>query len=81
MYLGWAAKPVKFYPYESCVTGVFFRQDGYDSGMCELRQELLLEFGVKDDNKIVFEIEVNGQHLFIGFKDGRFAIGTGVNCY
>jgi len=81
MELGFEINPIKFYPYPSTVVRRVLIDDNYrkHENLKLLKEELLHLFQAKDDNKIVFEVELNGTRLFIGFKDGIFALGLGVN--
>lgn len=80
-------KPVKFYPYAHYVTNRIFVFDADNKNLekeyNDLRIELISIFddaGIKswNDNKIVFEVDINGTSVFYGFYDWVFYIGLGV---
>ena len=87
MYDSTVNKMVNFHPYSSIVTKRFFKHEFSNSEeknqYSELKKELI-EFGLKcgikchDDNKVVFEVEIDGQRVFFGFYDWNFSIGFGV---
>lgn len=77
--------PVAFYPYTSIVQDRILEVENYNEvpSLRELREELIEHFNDNGisctvDNKIVFEVDVKGVRLFIGFKDWNFAIGFSV---
>jgi len=77
-------KPVNFYGYTSTVSCRFLTLNCFDPKIMylfeDLRNELVGLFEAQNifcarDNKSVFEIEVNGTHIFIGFYDWRISMG------
>ena len=79
-------KPIAFHCYPSVVINPFLKLDDHSSEIIKFRDDLIVLFnkaGIKDrlggfvnyDNKIVFELEVDGTVLFYGFKDGFFSVG------
>ena len=76
------AKPVKFYGY-SHITRDRIMEFGDKELYTETKSELLKRFiaeGIKahNDNKIVFEMDMNGKRIFIGFFDWTMSIGLDV---
>lgn len=74
--------PIKFYPYQSSVRERFIEINSTKETK-ELKRYLIKWFnenGIKcyDDNKIVFEITIEGKSLFVGFYDGVFSMGFSV---
>jgi len=76
--------PVEFHPYTSSVQERIFQMESHgNKELEELRHDLISKFkdaGIQcaNDNKIVFELEYNGKHIFYGFYDGVFSIGFGL---
>lgn len=78
--------PVKFHPYTSrTINRVFeirFDKINYEEAL-KVKQELLYKFNqfgiqARDDNKIVFECNLEGDNLrkiYYGFYDGNFSVG------
>jgi hypothetical protein len=77
--------PKAFYGYTSIVHDRIMSTDYYSNQeIKELQNELIKWFneqGIKAcyDNKIVFEVDINGKSIFIGFKDWKCSIGFSVH--
>jgi hypothetical protein len=89
----YGAKPIAFYHYPHTVTYRIVslsedtpyndKEKTFTREYHSLNAQLIKLFndaGIKcaSDNKIVFEVEYNGQHIFIGFYDWKISIGFGV---
>jgi hypothetical protein len=77
--------PVAFYPYTSCVMDRIFVIRDYSEipEIKKLRQELIdffqaCKINARIDNKIAFELDVEGKRIFYGFYDWTFSIGFSV---
>jgi hypothetical protein len=76
-------KPIKFHAYTSSVKESIFYMNYdqyYSKDLNFIKQKLLVTFNqvgiqCRDDNKIVFECEINGKRIYYGFYDGNFSIG------
>ena len=78
--------PLVFHCYPSVVINPFLRLEDNSSEITKFRDDLITFFNkanlkdrfggfVRYDNKIVFEVEVDGTILCYGFKDGYFSVG------
>lgn len=81
----WPIKPIKFHPYRSYVLDRVFVMDSNNETEY-LREELINTFneaGIKcyNDNKIVFECEINKIKVYYGFYDNKFSIGLSYHDY
>lgn len=84
-YIEVEGSPVAFYPYTSCVMDRIFVVRDYHRipEIKMLRQELLDYFqackiDARMDNKIAFQMDVDGKRIFYGFYDWTFSIGMSV---
>jgi len=74
-------KPIKFHPYTSVVLDRIIEMDfDHNDNIDHLREHLVLIFNhhnikAYDDNKTVFECEIEGNTIFYGFYDLKFSIG------
>uniref|UniRef100_A0A6M3JDA8 Uncharacterized protein n=1 Tax=viral metagenome TaxID=1070528 RepID=A0A6M3JDA8_9ZZZZ len=77
--------PVKFHSYTSCVLEKIFESE-FSPETEKFRRELIDLFNdseiksgfgnkIQNDNKIVFECEIQGHRIFYGFYDSSFSIG------
>ena len=76
------AVPVKFYPYAHQVGRRIVSTDDYDEFQ-KFRELLLEEFrcaGIKAyvDNKCVFELDLDGRAVFVGFWDWQMNVGLSI---
>lgn len=77
-------KPTKFHGYPSTVQSRLIEYDDFkkegDEKIKEIFEELITDCEMKynrpfSDNKTAFEFEVHGHTLYLGFKDGIYALG------
>jgi len=80
--------PIKFYPYPHVVMKrlisslpEYSNQSSKYIWYRKWLSELFNNAGIKNtiDNKIVFEVEIEGIHFFIGFYDWVMSIGFGIH--
>jgi len=72
--------PIKFHPYTSRTLERIWSCDSTVPAIEEFRKGLIDQFNycgvhASNDNKIVFECEVNKKRIFYGFYDNKFSIG------
>lgn len=85
MIYDWKPHAVRFFPYSTMRDVVkdkteIFRHEGWHDtpafppSIVELRAALLAGFDERDDNKIGFLVQIEGQYFIYYFKDLSFAI-------